>query len=335
MAQSKSAARLTRSPAAAVASDRQSPPADEAYYASNAIELGVFLEPLFRRWRSVALVSLLAALAAGLAAKLLITPKYRSEAVIIPVDERTLGTRMAGVLGNSGLGALSSLTGLMDTGGKSAEEYISILESFDFTNSLIEHHRLQGELLRGTGSGVPWFGPPDDPRWKLYRLMKKRFDARYLLRSGSITLSYTGPGRFESQRILGFYIDDLRERLRRRETQDSAAAVESLQEEVKATPDPMLQAQLYQLVAAQIQKQKTAQVEADFAFRVIEPPTAPDWPAKPTVALYAAVGASFSFLLLWFFAIVRDWEAIRLRLRPLSPSRASAGDADAEDSHPE
>jgi hypothetical protein len=50
---------------------------------------------------------------------------------------------------------------------------------------------------------------------------------------------------------------------------------------------------LYQLIVTQIQREKMAAVESDFAFMVIEPPSARDskvWPPTLLLCLLAAMG---------------------------------------------
>ena len=52
---------------------------------------------------------------------------------------------------------------------------------------------------------------------------------------------------------------------------------------------------LDQPITLQIQRQQLAQVQADFAFGVIDPPVAPDKPHTPKVALSSAVAAALAF----------------------------------------
>ena len=51
------------------------------------------------------------------------------------------------------------------------------------------------------------------------------------------------------------------------------------------TADSLLRENLYALVARQVQQQKLAEVEADFAFKVLEPPVSPDRPYSPRASL--------------------------------------------------
>jgi uncharacterized protein involved in exopolysaccharide biosynthesis len=55
----------------------------------------------------------------------------------------------------------------------------------------------------------------------------------------------------------------------------------------------MIESALYQMIATQIQREKLAEVQADFAFIMIEPPAAPDshsWPPTLLLCMLAAFG---------------------------------------------
>jgi uncharacterized protein involved in exopolysaccharide biosynthesis len=45
-----------------------------------------------------------------------------------------------------------------------------------------------------------------------------------------------------------------------------------------------------------VERKKTAQVEADFAFRVLDPPAASDRPSRPNVMLDMIIAALLGFL---------------------------------------
>src|SRR5262249_55461793 len=110
----------------------------------------------------------------------------------------------------------------------------------------------------------------------------------------------------EAERILGYYVDDLREKLRSREVQSAGAAIESMKAEARGTSDALLQAQLYELIAKQMQQLRLAQVEADFAFTVLEPPAAPDKPYSPDVLLYSSIAGFLALIIAAGVALFRE-----------------------------
>ena len=103
-----------------------------------------------------------------------------------------------------------------------------------------------------------------------------RFSTEYDFKSGNLTLYFMDPSPDEAQKVLGYYLDSLREKLRNEEVQAGASAAASLEEEVRKSSDALLQTQLYELMARQIQREKMAEVQSDFAFKLVEPPVVPD-----------------------------------------------------------
>jgi hypothetical protein len=143
----------------------------------------------------------------------------------------------------------------------------------------------------------------------------------YSVKNSSMTMSFEDPSRERARRILGYEIDDLRERLRSREVRNAADAVASLNQQIMRISDSLLKQEIYQLIATQIQREELAAVEADFAFTVLQPPVAPDLPVWPRV-LVNTLGAGFIALILASIAIllVEAWrESRQHKSFPLEP----------------
>jgi hypothetical protein len=111
----------------------------------------------------------------------------------------------------------------------------------------------------------------------------------------------------EAQRVLGFYLDSLRDKLRNEEVQAGASAAASLEEEVRKSSDALLQTQLYELMARQIQRQKIAEVQSDFAFKVVEPPVVPDNYFSPKARHNATLAASITLALVCIWILASDF----------------------------
>ncbi len=254
----------------------------------DVIDLDRYLDAIRERWRIVAAAPVLAILVTAVLTKFTMTKWYRAEAIIRPVNASSMQARLSGLAsGFSVFGGVGGLVGGI-TGGEAsnpASEYIPVLKSFGFTTHLIADHGLESHLrVRG------WLGgTPADPAWARYREMRKRFDCEFSIRTGNVTLHYQDPDRAMAGKVLGFYISDLRELLRHEQIQETAGAIASLRAEIRNTPDDLLQSQLYQLLARQVQEQKLAQVEADFAFKVLVPPATPDQPYRPKVLVDCAL----------------------------------------------
>jgi hypothetical protein len=187
-------------------------------------------------------------------------------------------------------------------GSNDAEEYLAILRGFQFNTDVIEHHHLAGKVLSPPNRLLQVLGlqASKDPRWKIYRILKKRFDCEYSIKTGNITLNFIALNRGDAEQILNYYIGDLRDLLRSREVTIASSAIDSLKEEASRTPDSLLRSELYELIAKQVQRKKMAQVEAEFAFRILDPPAASDKPYSPNVLLDCSI---IGFLTALGFAI--------------------------------
>lgn len=133
----------------------------------------------------------------------------------------------------------------------------------------------------------------------------KSFSCEYSPKTNNLTFYYEGESVEGAERILGYYVDDLREKLRSRETKETAEAIESMKQEVRVTSDTLLQQQLYGLIANQMQQLKLAQVQADFAFSVLEPPVAPDRKYSPKRLLDSAIVAALAVIVACMWIIFK------------------------------
>jgi hypothetical protein len=97
--------------------------------------------------------------------------------------------------------------------------------------------------------------------------------------------------------MLSDIIDDFRELLRQKQVREVKVAERSLEEQARQTPDIMLQQTLYEFAADQIQREQLAEVESDFAFSVLEAPSASDIKVWPPTLLLCFLAAIVTFAL--------------------------------------
>jgi Chain length determinant protein len=258
-------------------------------------------------WKEVAFAVILAAAAAGIVSKYFLTRWYTATAIIRPVPQNAVQGQLLGLLsgfGGTGGGAVAGLLG--GSSAADADEYVAILTSFAFTRNLIRSHHLYSTLLPDFDPSPANFGASRHLQWLAYKRLAGRFSCQYSVKTGNITLRYEDLSPGDAERVEGYYVDDLREQLRHRQISDTIAAVESLREEAARSADPMIESALYQMIATQIQREKLAEVQADFAFMVLEPPAAPDghsWP--PTLLLCLFAGATAFLLVSGYILFLR------------------------------
>lgn len=223
---------------------------------------------------------------------------YRAQALITPVSPDATLASSVGEGTSTGVGGMSGLAEMFSLGGQSdnvtiSERYIAIMTSYAFTIDLINRYHLDRKIVTTNTGHVPHLSP-----WKMHEAITGRFETDYDYRSGNLTLYFMDPDPAEAKAILEDYLASLRDKVRSEEVQAASSAVASLQDEIRDTSDALLQNQLYELVARQIQREKIAQVQADFAFKVIEPPVVPDNYYAPRARRNATIAAMITFVLL-------------------------------------
>ena len=193
------------------------------------------------------------------------------------------------------------------------------MQSFAFTDSLLAENQLESEVKEPrTGLALWLLGPVGRDsqvvsrlaprsglahwllgprtRWKLYKIMGKRFDCDFSMRTGNLTMTFIDKDPRLARFVLQQYIDRLRNQLRNQEVHYSKLAIDSLEDEAARSPDPMLRAALYGIVAQELEQEKTAEMEADFAFSVIEAPMVPDERYSPWRIIDPLAAGVLSFL---------------------------------------
>ena len=280
-------------------------------------DLRDYLAPLYRAWNLLALVTVIVMLAAYAVSRFELTRWYQASAIIKPMTPQQTAGRLQGLVGGANLGMLGEFVG-SQYNSDAAQEYITILTSFNFVIALVERHHLEDELLPARASA-----DADAREWAVYRAILQRIRCDYSVKNSSITLSFADPSRERAQRILTYEIDDLRERLRSREVHNASDAVASLNQRLKTISDTLLAREIYELIAVQIQRQQLAEIEADFAFTVLQPPVAPDLPVWPKSIINAIASGLLAMVLLSACLLTVDsWRESRRRsIEPVSPRR--------------
>ncbi len=262
---------------------------------------------LLRSWKLIAASTLAAFVVSAIFAKFMMTKYYRAEAILRPVSElmpNGFDLAASNESAETGLPEIGNLLGV-----PRAQEIITILNSFDFAVAMIDRHHMQPELLSAHGGLA---SPGSDPKWDSFRELKRRFKCDFSFNTGNVTMYYVAPNRANAERDLGYYIEDLRRKLRDEQIRDTAGEIESMGEKAKATPDSLAANQIYKMVANEVQVQQLAMVEADFAFKVMENPNASDRPYSPNVVVIVGIASVAALFLCCFALLVRSWlEKIR------------------------
>lgn len=280
--------------------------------AADTFDLKPYLDCLLGHYRLLALLTLAALLSSAAISKLWMTKWYMAHAQIKPISQN-LSNGMASMGAGLLKGAAGGLLGQLALGGSGnmydQQTLSAMLSSYDLTLALIRVYNLGPQLERRYARGKPM------TPWRLYQLLNSHLSVKYSFTDELLNLTFADPDPMLAGQILTDYIDLLRERLRNEEMRQAQGAVSSLKEELRHTSDSLLMAQLYEFIAEQIQRERLAEVQADFAFIVIEPPVVPDQAYWPKTMVNCLVAALLTFLGVGSAVIYFD-----THLRPPAPS---------------
>jgi uncharacterized protein involved in exopolysaccharide biosynthesis len=240
----------------------------------------------WRRRRLVAGVALATAVV-GVVLSLLMKPVYRSEVLLAPVQEDSAMAAVSGMA--SQLGGLAALAGLALPKQQAQVEALATLKSRALAEEFITERKLMPVLF-----ARKW----DEKRgkWKSDRPDKiptmgdalKMFDARVRevredTKTGLVTLRID----WHDRKLAADWANDLvaraNQRLRLRAIAEAEQSTEFLNRELAKTRSVEITEAINRLIEAQIKRKMVANVQPQFAFKVIDPavPSDRDKRVKP------------------------------------------------------
>jgi uncharacterized protein involved in exopolysaccharide biosynthesis len=286
-------------PAVAAPSTARAPePSDREWQATDddLINLLDVWQILLRcRWMIVAITG--AAILAAAVAAAVMTPMYRAEVVLAPVTANEDSGRYSSQLEKfSGIAALAGVN--LRQHGSRKNEALATLESRLLTERFIEEEKLLPVLFHDLWDQEQGDWKVDDPDdqptlWDGYELFDQ--DVRRISedkRSGLVVLSI----EWEDPELATHWGNELVRRvngmLRERTAQESQKAIGFLQQQLKQVSAVELEQVLHRLIESEMKEIILANINEEFAFRVIDPAAPPGEPFRPRWGQMLALGAA-------------------------------------------
>lgn len=266
----------------------------------NVVDLRQLLANLLR-YRVAVIGITVFCFAMGILLAFVITPVYRAEVTMIPVQS---SQPSAGSL--SIASQLQNLSGIIGLGSSSdeTEEALATLQARNLTTDFIEKYDLLPQLFKSAWDPVAndWAVPePDRPTlWDAY----KKFDQTIRKVSqdtstGIVTLTVDWYDPQVAATWANNLVAEVNSRMRARAVDEARRNLEYLRQQLDTSSLVELRQGLASLIEAQINKIMLANSRDDYSFRVIDPAIPPDQDAfvKPN-RLLLIVGGLFGGLLL-------------------------------------
>ena len=274
------------------------------------VDLGQLLAAVLRSWRWL-LLSMGAGLLAGIVYFLVAAPVYYSRSLLSVENEATEG--LEALMGGQ-IGALASLAGLSlgDGAGRRAE-YLAVLRSETFALRFLRQHDLVDVLNEKAQQGVVRrvlhaVLRPQKSRRAL-ELQAVRHLHRHVLqvaedkKTGLVTVQMGWHDPETAARWVDAFVQQFNDEARARDGQSAASRFDFLRREAERNRTREIQSSISKLMESELNKIMVANVQPDYALRVIERAsvTPVDQPDRPVLFVAVFLGV-FSGLIVGVLA---------------------------------
>jgi len=291
--------------------DTESPVRD-AYYEADVINLADILRAVIAQRRLVIAITLVSTALATILA-LLMTPVYRSTALLVPVSQEQENQGLSAIAGQ--FGGLAQLAGLnLGSGGSSKDEAIALLKSRGFTEQFIQSENLLPILFDGKWDAGQnkWKSDDSDKIPTLndgYRLFDRKIRRVTEDRKTSlVTLTIDWKDRELAARWAQLLIERVNQSMRERAVEESQRSLSYLNQELLKTEAAEVRQAIYRLIENQIKTIMWANVRDQYSFRVLDPPAVADKddPVRPRRAVMIVIGFLLGGFIALLTALVRN-----------------------------
>ena len=280
-------------------------------------EQAIDLAGLFRILWQARWVLVLAGLASGAVAAVvtLRMPNiYRAEALLAPVTQNE-GVSANSILGGE-FGGLAALAGIDIGGGGRKEENLAVLASPSLARDFIVSQDLMPILFEDDWDAAAraWRNPQRPPTLedglRLFATSVRLISEDR--RTGLVTVRFEWRDRELAAQWANAYVAMANEGLRNEAIENAQSSIEFLNRELEKSSVVELQQAIYRLIEGQVRNAMLANVQLEYAFRVLDAAVAPDAKSKvkPRRSLITLV-VSFAAVLLATMVILmlrrREW----------------------------
>lgn len=126
-------------------------------------------------------------------------------------------------------------------------------------------------------------------------------------RSAGITISVENKDPQLAANLVGYILLNLKEHMSNEAIRVAKANKEYLIKQLETTIDPIIKNKIYELIAAQVERETMAGNTEGYAFKVLDPPMVPDQKVKPKRAMMVVLSTVVSAFLGIFLAFFMEY----------------------------
>jgi uncharacterized protein involved in exopolysaccharide biosynthesis len=260
---------------------------------------------------------------------LFMTNIYTAKAVLKPTSQTQTGGKVSSLMAQ--FGGLASLAGIAMPSSTSSTEMVNLLESNILRKEIIENYQLlpvlfpkkwdkekktwkkPGAIINllvlntklNSNASKKEQGVPST--WDGIRALNGIVKINYDMKEDIITISVNFPDPDMAAKIVNYFIVILNEHMSSEAKRIAVVNREYLEKQLLATNDTLVRQKIYNLIAEKIETIMMAEVKEGFAFKVLDPPMAPDKKSKPKRTRMAVVAFMVSLFLGVFVVLFREY----------------------------
>ncbi|NOZ68750.1 MAG: hypothetical protein GXP46_05800 [Deferribacteres bacterium] len=249
-----------------------------------------YIKVLRKHYRLIFIIVTVSVLATGIIS--FRSPEiYQATAAIIPASQMKEQTSMS---------RLAMKFGISTTPAANVSEIVRLLKSNILMERVIKRYNLLPVFFKKDALQKM---PEKSRIWNGIRYLKNIFTVKHNQREGIIELSAEFTDPKTAADIINYMLTELTDYMSgeaRRVAETNRKYLESL---INKNTDPLISQKIYSLIAKQIEMSMMAEVKDNFAFKILDPPKAPDRKIRPkikkdillsfVVSLFAAVFLAF------------------------------------------
>ena len=291
---------------------------------SDEIDLLALLRSLLRHKLSIFMLTLLFGVGALVVA--LVTPNTYQAEVLISSSQNKSGGGLSALA--SQYGSMAALAGIdLGSGDTGMESAMALLQSRKFIISMIEEENLKPVLFSNSwdSEAKAWLIPAPSTVSRIKNIFAteaksvdpipsdlaafKAFDDLFSVSkdklSGLVTIKMQSEDPQWATYIANKIIIRLNEYLRNEAILQSDSNIRYLEQEIADTPLVEFKTALYELVESESRNKMFANVNKEYAFKVIDPALVPEQAVKPKRKLILVLGVMLGFMLGCAQALIR------------------------------
>lgn len=257
--------------------------------------LATVVATVLQRWRLIT-AAVVGCAVVALVISLFMPKIYRAKIVVAPVMEsEQVGASGLGSAINNELGGIASLAGIDLGGDARKQQFLATLKSLGFARDFVTAENLMPLLFPDlwdakTGTWRPGVKVPT-----LSAAARKFADHHRAItedrKTGMVTVTIDWTSPELTARLANGTIEMVNDRLRGEAVRNADLSIQYLYKELAKTNMVGVQQGINQLIEQQIDKSMIANVQQEYAYKIIDPAVTPDVKYSPQRALITCIGA--------------------------------------------